>query len=231
MKISTVSFPPKIALLLLVTSVLKVNATMRTENPLKAKNSLKMVANNKSESVIGSADNTTANVKFIQQNVVSGRVTANSDSSIMPGVNIIEKGTTNGVVSGGDGRYSLTVHNPNATLVFSFIGYQSIEVPLNGQTVVNVAMSEEVSGINEVVVIGYGVQQKKLVTGSTTQVSNEDLVQNHVTRIESALQGISPGVNITQRSNQPGSDFNITIRGLGTVNNSTPLILIDGVPG
>jgi len=161
---------------------------------------------------------------------VTGKVTDTSGNSL-PGVSVVIKGTTNGIITDSDGKYSLSGIPENATLQFSFVGMKMQDVKVGNQTSIDVTLTEETIGIDEVVAIGYAVQKKKLVTGATSQVKNEELVKNHSVRLESAIQGMTPGMSITQKSGQPGADFNIIIRGMGSINGSNPLILIDGVPG
>lgn len=176
-----------------------------------------------------------ANLFFIiavsaQQRTITGTVNDASGETLV-GVNIVVKGTTSGTASGIDGTYSINVMGDNAVLTANYIGYKTMEIAVGNQSVINITLEKDVLGIDEVVVVGYGVQKKKLVTGATTQVKSEEFTKNNVTRIESALQGLTPGMSIVKQSGQPGSDFNITIRGLSSINGNGPLILIDGVPG
>ncbi len=161
---------------------------------------------------------------------VSGIVTDVINNSPLPGVSIVIKGTTTGTITDVDGVFSLDVA-PSDILLFSSIGYLDEEIPVGDQTEINISLSQDIMDLDEVVVIGYGVQKKKLVTGATTQVKSEDFEKNHSMRLESSLQGMTPGMVIVKQSGQPGSDFNITIRGLSSPNDNKPLILIDGVPG
>ena len=162
--------------------------------------------------------------------VVTGTVSDANTNEVLPGVSIQIKGTTTGVVTDIDGHFTLEASTSDI-LVFSSVGYLSEEVQVGDQTEITMRMAPDIIGLDEVVVVGYGVQKKKLVTGATVQVKNEDLVKNNVSRIESALQGSTPGMTLIKKSGQPGSDFNITIRGMGSVNGNDPLVLIDGVPG
>ena len=170
------------------------------------------------------------NVLQEDQRVVTGVVSDAVSGDFLPGVSIMIKGTSTGTITDPSGNYSMTVTEGDI-LVFSFIGYLEEEIQVGSQTEINMSLSPDIIGLDEVVVIGYGVQKKKLVTGATTQVKAEDLTQTKVSRIEASLQGLTPGMTIVKRSGQPGSDYNITIRGLGSINGSDPLILIDGVPG
>ncbi len=161
---------------------------------------------------------------------VTGIVIDANTGEPLPGVSVQVKGKTTGTVTDIYGKYSLSI-SPKDILVFSYVGYLNAEVEVGAQTEINLKLSPDIIGLEEVVVLGYGVQKKKLVTGATVQVKNEDLLKNNVTRLESSLQGLTPGLVIVKKSGQPGSDYNINIRGLGSVNGSTPLVLVDGVPG
>ena len=165
-----------------------------------------------------------------QQKTVSGKVT-DSYGSPLPGVTVIVKGTTQGNVTNIDGYYSLSNVPENATLVFSFVGMKAQEVVVGEKSTINISMEEEAIGLDEVVAIGYGVQKKKLLTGATVQVDGENLTKLSTTSALGALQSQTPGVNIVQSNGQPGEGFKVTVRGLGTVGNSSPLYVIDGVAG
>ena len=129
-----------------------------------------------------------------------------------------------------DGKYSLNVKN-GATLIFSYIGFVKQEISTSGKNVINVTMKEDAQALDEVVVIGYGVQKKKLSTGATLQVKGDELAKMNTTSPLQALQGKTPGVTISSTSGQPGSDMKVVVRGLGTVGNSGPLYIIDGIEG
>lgn len=165
----------------------------------------------------------------IQQSV-SGVVT-DENGQPLQAVSIVEQGTTNGTTTDAAGRYSLNVSNSNASLLFSYIGFVSQTVAVANQSSINVTLVEDVNVLDELIVVGYGTQKKKLVTGATIQVDGEDLQRLSTASVLGALQSQSPGVQITQSSGQPGEAFKVTIRGLGTIGNSSPLYVIDGVPG
>lgn len=165
---------------------------------------------------------------FAQQSA-NGNVVSKTDGLPLPGVNVVVKGTTIGTVTDFDGNYSLQVEN-GSTLVFSFLGFKNQEVVFAGAPV-NVALEEESTDLEDIVVVGYGVQKKKLVTGATVQVKGDDVQRLNTNNALQALQGQTPGVNIQSTSGQPGSAMNVSIRGLGTVGNSQPLYLIDGIGG
>ena len=150
----------------------------------------------------------------------------------LPGANILEKGTTNGTQSDFDGNFTLNVSNPNAILVISYIGFVTQEISLNGLSTMTVQMEESAAQLDEVVVVGYGVQKKVNLTGSVATVDGEKLESRPVTSVSAALSGLLPGVAVNQQTGQPGADGgNIRIRGIGTLNQASPMVLIDGVEG
>ena len=161
---------------------------------------------------------------------VSGRVISLSDNEPLIGVSVVVKGTSAGVITDIDGNYTINVES-GQTLVFSYIGFMTEEVKIGSQRTVNVSLHEDAETLDEVVVIGYGVQKKKLLTGATVQVSNDDLMKMNATSPLGALQSQTPGVNITQNTGEPGAGFKVTVRGLGTVGDSAPLYVIDGIAG
>lgn len=152
----------------------------------------------------------------------------------LPGVSIIQKGTTRGASTDFDGNYSLELTLGEKTLQFSYVGYKTLEIPVNGRTTINVTMEEDVASLDEVVLIGYGTQKKESVVGSIAQIKGEDLQEltAGITNVEEALQGNLPGVTAIQGSGVPGrNDMQIFIRGQASWNGSgQPLILVDGVP-
>jgi TonB-linked SusC/RagA family outer membrane protein len=162
---------------------------------------------------------------------VKGVVTSDADGLPLIGVNVVQKGTTNGVVTDIDGNYELTVP-AGAQLDFSYIGFHSQQVSIvAGKTVYNVVLREDSQSLEEVVVVGYGVQKKKLITGATVQVTGDDIQKLSTTSVLTALQSQTPGVTIVQNNGQPGSGYIVNIRGIGTIGDSKPLYVIDGVAG
>ncbi|SHE39275.1 TonB-linked outer membrane protein, SusC/RagA family [Dysgonomonas macrotermitis] len=147
------------------------------------------------------------------------------------GVSVTVKGTTNGALTDIDGNYTLKVSEPNAVLVFSYIGFKAQELTIGGRSDISVTLQEDLGILDEVVVVGYGVQKKKLITGATVQVSGDNLTKLSTTSAFTALQSQTPGVNIQASSGQPGEGFKVYIRGLGTANSYAPLYVIDGVAG
>lgn len=164
------------------------------------------------------------------KNKVKGRVVDEKGEPII-GANVVEKGTSNGVVTDLDGQFGLSI-SAGASLTISYIGYveQQIEVK-PGVTSYKVVMDENSQSLEEVVVVGYGVQKKKLLTGATVQVKGDDIQKLNTISALGALQSQTPGVNITQSSGLPGEGFKVVVRGLGTIGSSGPLYIIDGVPG
>ena len=147
------------------------------------------------------------------------------------GANVIVKGTTNGVITDLDGKFSLEAV-PGSIIEISYIGYMTQEIPVTAQTSdLQITLKEDSQSLDEVVVVGYGVQKKKLVTGATLQVKGENIQKLNTTNPLGALQSQSPGVNIVANSGQPGKSFDINIRGAGTNGSTTPLYIIDGVEG
>jgi TonB-linked SusC/RagA family outer membrane protein len=162
--------------------------------------------------------------------VVSGKIIDIESSDPMPGVNIIEDGTTNGVISDLQGRYSISVKDENSILNFSFIGYASQVIPVKGQRTIDVALSVSSEELEELVVVGYGVQRKISVIGSISSIDAEEIIKSPVSSVQNALAGRAAGLIAVQRSGAPGADFaDIYIRGRATYGNSRPLILVDGI--
>ena len=160
---------------------------------------------------------------------VSGRIVDETNQPVM-GAGIQEKGTSNGTVSDLDGQFTL-VTNADAVLVFTSLGYDTKEVAVNGNSVINVVLNSSSEFLEDVVVVGYGVQKKKLITGSTIQVKGDDIAKLNSTSALGALQSSTPGVNIIANTGQPGDGFNVNIRGMGTIGSYKPLYVIDGVAG
>jgi TonB-dependent starch-binding outer membrane protein SusC len=165
-----------------------------------------------------------------QGQTLRGKVTDENNRPVI-GATVVIKGTTNGTITNIDGEYSLAGVAENSTLVFSFIGMKTVEKAVSGKTLINAVLSEEAIGLEEVVAIGYGVQKKKLITGATVQVGGSEIQKLNTVDVMGAMQSQSPGVNIVQNSGLPGEGFKVTIRGLGTIGDASPLFVIDGIPG
>lgn len=167
---------------------------------------------------------------FGQEISVSGKVTDAADGTPLPGVNIVEKGTTNGTITDPDGNFSLTVGS-DATLVFSFVGYLTQEIAVGTQTTLDVTLEFDILGIDEVVLIGYGTAKKEDATGSIIAVDSKDFNKGAITTPQELLMGKAAGVVITSQGGAPGSAATIRIRGGSSLRaNNDPLIVIDGVP-
>lgn len=160
---------------------------------------------------------------------ISGKVLSEKDGEPLIGVSILVKGSKVGTVTDFNGAFTLQVKT-GETLAVSYIGYLSKTVKVDG-TSLTIKLSEDSKSLDEVVVVGYGVQKKKLNTGATLQVKGDELAKMNTTNPLQSLQGKTPGMNISSTSGQPGSDMKVVIRGLGTTGNSGPLYIIDGVEG
>lgn len=164
-----------------------------------------------------------------QSKRVTGKVMDNGGETIA-GANIVEKGTTNGTITDADGSFSLEVAN-NAILLVSYIGYNTIEIPVAGKSSLSVVLNEDLQSLEEVVVMGYGVQKKKLVTGATVQVKGDDIQKLSTISPLTAMQSQTPGMFITSNSGEPDGGYKVNIRGLGTIGNASPLYIINGIVG
>ena len=166
-----------------------------------------------------------------QDGKLKGNVTGASDGEPLIGVSVVVKGTSKGSVTDYDGNYALNGLKRGDIVVFSYIGYTAAEQTYNGQQTMDIKLKEDSRTLDDVVVIGYGTMKKKLVTGATMQLKGDDIQKLNTVNPLSAMQGQTPGVNIVSTSGQPGASMSVTIRGLGTVGNSQPLYLIDGIAG
>ena len=168
-------------------------------------------------------------VAFAQQ-TVKGKVTSADDGSGIPGVNILEKGTTNGTVSDGEGNFTINV-GANATLSFSFVGYATQDVVVGSQSSLDVSLQSDVTALSEVVVIGYGTVKAIDATGAVSAVKSEDFNGGVISSPEQLIQGKTAGVQITSTSGAPGAGVNLRIRGTSSIrSNNNPLFVVDGVP-
>lgn len=164
-----------------------------------------------------------------QQKTVTGKVT-DKNGDTMPGVTVLIKGTTNGTITDIDGNYIISNITDGVTLQFSFIGMKSQEIVVAGQTSINVTMVKDAIGLEEVVAVGYGVQKKVNLTGSVATVDSKMLDNRPMSNVSAGLSGLLPGVYVKQSSGMPGNDGGtIRIRGTGTLNNSAPMVIVDGV--
>ncbi|HET6557686.1 MAG TPA: TonB-dependent receptor [Prolixibacteraceae bacterium] len=164
-----------------------------------------------------------------QQKSISGKVTDASGNSL-PGVTVIVKGTTRGTITDADGNYNLSNVPADGTLVFTFVGMKKHEIIVSGNSIVNAMLEEETFGIEEVVAIGYGTVKKSDLTGAVGTVQGATIAERQTTQLSQALQGAISGVMVTRDNNAPGASANIRIRGITTIGDSNPLIIVDGVP-
>ena len=164
---------------------------------------------------------------FAQQITVQGVVKDQTGETVI-GASVMEKGTTNGTITGIDGDFSLNMSS-NGTLVVSFVGYKTQEVQVKGQKQLQVVLSEDAEMLDEVVVIGYGTMKKSDLTGAVSSIGNKDIKDSPVSNLGQAIQGKISGVQIVD-AGKPGDNVSIKIRGLGSINNCDPLVVIDGVP-
>ena len=171
-----------------------------------------------------------SNTKTVIQSTIQGVITDETGMSL-PGANIIEKGTSNGVTTDFDGKYSITVSNSNAVLIFSYVGYQSQEIIVGNQATINVQIKQDASQLDEVVVIGYGTRQLTKVSGSIAKAPIGELQDFPVSNFDQALAGKLTGVQVLQTTGEPGRELTIKVRGTGTITaGAEPLYVVDGVP-
>ncbi len=167
---------------------------------------------------------------FQQSKAVKGKVTG-EDGEPIPGATVIAKGTTGGTITDMDGNYSLELGENVTTLIFSFVGMATQEIVVNNQSVINVTLSSETIGLEEVVAVGYGVQRKVTATGSVVSSKGEELKKSPSTNLTNNLVGRMPGLTAVTRSGEPGADgATLRIRGSNTLGDNSPLVVVDGVP-
>lgn len=164
------------------------------------------------------------------QSLIKGRITSAEDGLGLPGVSILEKGTTNGTVTDLDGNYSISV-SQGTTLVFSYIGYLTQEIVVGSQAELSVVMEPDTQTLEEIVVIGYGTQKKAELSSAVTSVDVDNIKKLPGGNVANLLQGQAAGVTAVAGSGAPGSFPVVRVRGLGTINNNNPLFVIDGIPG
>ncbi|WP_369793773.1 SusC/RagA family TonB-linked outer membrane protein [Sediminibacter sp. Hel_I_10] len=173
----------------------------------------------------------TSTLVFSQEVAITGVVTDEATGQPIPGVNVLVKNTTIGASTNFDGIYTLSKVPVGSTLVFSYIGYQNFEAYVSDESAINVSMKEDAEALDEVVVIGYGTQKKRDITGSVSIVSSETLEEFKPVKVEQALQGTVSGVNVTSQSGSPGAGLDIRIRGIGGNGVNGPTVIIDGYVG
>ena len=208
-------------LLLAQGGLLKNDANMNIDKNLLASSEIQSVYSTKNLS----------SGRIFQQTVVSGSVTDATNSEVLPGVSVGIKGTNKGTITDSNGKYSLEVNEANAVLVFSYVGYLSEEIPVNGQSKIDAKLAVDLVGLDEVVVVGYGTSKKRDLTGAVSVIRSADLNSNNPLSIEEGLQGKIAGVNIIANDGTPGGGMSIIIRGANTFSGSgQPLFVVDGVP-
>lgn len=163
---------------------------------------------------------------------VSGKVVDSQTNEGLPGANVVVQGTTQGTVTNLEGEFTIEVPDPEAVLVISYVGYRTVEVPVQNRTQIEIALEPEAEVLEEIVVVGYGTQEKKTLTGSVASTTGDDIMEAPITNVSNSLAGRVPGLFVTTPSGEPGRDGStIRIRGVSTFNNSEPLVVVDGVPG
>lgn len=171
-----------------------------------------------------------ASVSFAQV-TVKGTVTAANNGNTLPGVNVVEKGTSNGTSTNNNGEFELEVSGQNATLIFSYIGFLSKEVSIGNKRTINVELKEDVEKLDDVVVVGYGEQDRKTLTSSVSSVTAEDIQNTPVSGTDQLIQGKAAGVQVSTNSGAPGGGIYVKIRGTTSISGgSDPLYVVDGVP-
>lgn len=213
----------------------KVSVTAKDESvtdildKLFASEGIKYVINGK-HIVLYKAETNTQPIQNQNTKTITGVVTDMNGEPVI-GVNIVEKGTTNGTVTDIDGRFTLQV-SPSSVLQISFIGYVEQSITVGSETSFSIKLQEDTQKLDEVVVVGYGSQKKVNLTGSVATVNSEFLSNRAISNVSQGLQGLVPGMTVTNSGGQPGMDAGkILIRGVGSFNVSTPMVLIDGIEG
>jgi TonB-linked SusC/RagA family outer membrane protein len=168
-------------------------------------------------------------VALFAQTTVRGKVSGSDDGIGLPGVNVQVKGTTHGTATSTDGTYAIELKPGENVLIFTFIGYKSLEIEVNGRTTIDVALEPEAMALEEVVVIGYGVVRKSDLTGSVSSVRGQDLTTVPAINPIQSLQGKVPGLQVANTSGAPGAGSYVRIRGIGTFNDASPIYVVDGV--
>ncbi|KEO74430.1 SusC/RagA family TonB-linked outer membrane protein [Anditalea andensis] len=179
--------------------------------------------------VIASPASSNVTVSDFEDITITGRVISAADGEPIPGASVTVKGTTRGVPTDMDGAFEISVPDENAVLVVSFIGFMSQEVPVGNRTLLNVQLQEDVSSLDEVVVVGYGTQRRADITGSVAIVETSEMKKFATSDVAQMLQGRVSGVQVTA-DGQPGAVPNVRVRGVGTFGNNQPLYVVDGVP-
>jgi TonB-dependent starch-binding outer membrane protein SusC len=165
-----------------------------------------------------------------QEKQVSGKITDAATGEPLPGVSVMLKGTSMGSITDKTGKFSIAVGPAGGTLICSYIGYTTREIPIQNQTVLTIALQPDIQVLSEAVVVGYGTQERKDITGAVSVIKSSDIEKMPVAGLDQALQGQAAGVFVSANSGAPGSDVTVRIRGTGTIGNNNPLYVIDGTP-
>jgi TonB-linked SusC/RagA family outer membrane protein len=165
-----------------------------------------------------------------QDRTITGTITSSEDNSGLPGVNVIVKGTSTGTVTDIEGNYSLDVPAGGVALVFSSVGFVTQEVMIGDQSVINLTLQADVTALEEIVVVGYGTQEKVNLTGAVGVAKGEVLQQRPIANVGEGLQGVIPNLNVDIRNGDPAASIDFNIRGFESINGGNPLVLVDGVP-
>lgn len=169
-------------------------------------------------------------VATAQTLTVKGIVTDEQTGELIPGANVLIKGTSKGVATDFDGNYSISA-NPKDILVISYLGYKTIEIPINGKSTINILLSIDASQLDEVIVVGYGTQKKENLTGAVSSIKTAEIEGKSTTSLTNALQGVAPGITVISRPGNVGNDLgSINVRGRGNLGASSPLYIVDGIP-
>ena len=165
----------------------------------------------------------------VNKHPLSGKITAAKDNSPLPGASVAVKGTATGTVTSATGEFTLQVSDTDS-LEISLIGFNKQTIAVNGRNSITIALEDGTTGLDEIVVVGYGTEKKRLNTGAIGRVNGAALEETHTLRVDQALQGQTPGIQVTSNSAQPGEPMKVRIRGTGTIGNSDPLYIVDGMP-
>ena len=166
--------------------------------------------------------------KSFSQNAIKGVVCDKGNEPII-GASVMVKGTTNGTITDLNGEFTLNNVSKKDVLIVSFIGYKTMEIPVGDQKVLTATLLEDLQTLDEVVVVGFGTQKKRNLTGAVSTISSKELANRNVPSAANAIQGLDPAINIDLGTGSPDSDYSINIRGAVSINSSSPLILVDGV--
>jgi len=164
------------------------------------------------------------------QHQVTGRITTLPGNEPAIGATVTVKGSNAGTIADFEGKYTITIPDDHSILMFTYTGYAVVEIEAGIRKTIDVMMKESISYLNEVIVTGYGAQKRSDISGSVSTVRSEDIAEKPILRVEQALQGRTAGVQVTQTSGSPGAGLTVRVRGVGTINNSDPLYIVDGMP-